>query len=280
MAGSTFDFSDALRLAGSAAMLPVNPIGAAAQFFGPDIQEAATGALKEAWYAPGVGQIAIKGGRPVVWTGDYLRWQSPESAFKALGQIRFKEATGNSSPTDLYTRAAKLAGFNPTLGSPTRNWSGQDLTREVGSGAQGGGAQGGGAPPAAPPLPAPQEASASTIPQGIDDGYKDLIDYLKVITDPGLLARIKDADARRVAEQSILTSELSRIREEKRYGRDLEKENIQAWRNIEQEKIRANAIAQASIGAAMVSAFAPPNAQALSSTLQAAMAPYSSMKLS
>jgi len=234
----------------------------------------------------GGGDLALLGGKPVLWAGPYYGWQSPESFYASVGPGQFEALTSAKSPSEIYARAATMPGYKPEaprLTGADRPFQGADLTRSPAqqqADAQAATAQAATPPPAAPTLPDPGQLPAPTIPQGTDAGYKELVDILKAQTDPARVKELESFRAQKLLEQSLLTSALSGRREAARYGRDIEKENIQAWRNIEQEKIRANAIAQASIGVAMVSAFAPPNAQALSSTLQAAMAPYSSMKFS
>jgi hypothetical protein len=74
-----------------------------------------------------------------------------------------------------------------------------------------------------------------------------------------------------------VTSELTRQGERARYARDIEKANIDAWKERQIAMYNANATMAAGLGAATMAAFAPPSASALSSTLSAAMQPFSNI---
>ena len=78
-------------------------------------------------------------------------------------------------------------------------------------------------------------------------------------------------------KSQLLTSELTRQGERARYARDIEKANIDAWKERQVAMYNANATMAAGLGAATMAAFAPPSASALSSTLSAAMQPFSNI---
>jgi hypothetical protein len=250
----------------------MNPLEYAAGFFDP------SNLMRE------TGQLAIKDGRPVVWAGPALGWQSPEAYYTTVTPQYFRGRTGASTPAELYSRASYLSGYNPD----GKRVPPKPKTKD--EEAQGtitpGDSVDGKTPPAAPTLPPPPDLnlpetkapySGTTIPQKEEAGFERLVDLIERTTSPERIAQIEGMRAENFLRSQLLTSELTRAGERARYARDIEKENIQAWQNIRTAQIQANAAQQAALGLGMISAFAPPNASALAGTLQAAMQPFSNM---
>jgi hypothetical protein len=228
----------------------------------------------------GGGELAILDGRPVVWAGPQMGWQSPESFFKYTGLQQAEALTGAKSPAEIYQRAASLQGFKPESAAPKPPKAAEESGTLTPGGAQDQ------VPPPPPILPPPPNTSlpsttapysGTTIPQNQDPMVGDLFKYLKELSDPERVRQIEEMRLQNLLKSQTLTSELTRAGERARYMRDLEKENIKAWRDKQVAQIQANAVQQAALGTAMISAFAPPNAAALSSTLQAALQPFSNV---
>lgn len=229
----------------------------------------------------GGGELAILGGRPVLWAGPMMGWQSPESFYKYVGPGQFEALTRAKSTGEIYQRAARLPGFKPEaprLEQPTAERPEPQGTITPGADDQ--------IPPPPPELPPPPSSELpsttapypeATIPQGTDPLVGDLFKYLKELSDPKRVKEIEEMRLQNLLKSQVVTSQLTREGERARYARDIEKSNIDAWKERAVAQINANAVQQAALGTAMISAFAPPNAQALSNTLQAAMQPFSNI---
>jgi hypothetical protein len=228
----------------------------------------------------GGGELAILGGRPVVWAGPQMGWQSPESFFEYTGPQQAEALTGAKSPAEIYQRATSLRGYKPEAmaAKPPKTPNQPGTVTPGGMEDQ--------LPPPPPILPPPPNNSlpqttapysGTTIPQTQDAVVGDLFKYLKELGDPERLRQIEDMRLQNLLKSQVLTSELTRSGERARYMRDIERENIKAWRDKQVAQLQANAVQQAALGTAMISAFAPPNAAALSSTLQAALQPFSNV---
>ena len=228
----------------------------------------------------GGGELAILDGRPVVWAGPQMGWQSPESFFKYTDAQQAEALTGAKTPAEVYQRAMSLKGYKPQSATPKPSATVDE------SGTLTPGENGGQVPPSPPILPPPPATtlpetqapySGTTIPQNQDPMIGDLFKYLKELSDPERVRQIEEMRLQNLLKSQMLTSELTRAGERARYMRDIEKENIQAWKEKQVAQIQANAAQQAALGLGMISAFAPPNASALAGTLQAAMQPFSNM---
>jgi len=227
----------------------------------------------------GGGELAILGGRPVVWAGPQMGWQSPESFFQYVGPQQAEALTGSQSPAEIYAKATGLKGYKPesVTAKPEKPQESGTVTP---------GSEGTDMPPPPPILPPPPSTSlpstqapysGTTIPQEQDKTVTGLLDYLRELSDPERVRQVEDMRLQNLLKSQLLTSELTRAGERARYMRDIEKENIQAWKEKQVAQIQANAAQQAALGLGMISAFAPPNASALAGTLQAAMQPFSNM---
>jgi hypothetical protein len=228
------------------------------------------------------GQLAILGGKPVLWAGPFYGWQSPETYYSTVTPKYFEGRTGAKTPAEVYAKASYIEGFDPDKGRPAA----KPPKQPTGAGAGQTGTVTPGTAPPAPDLPPPPATnlpettapySGTTIPQQQDETLKVLLDYVKELGDPERLRQVEDIRFRNLQKAQLLTSELTRQGERARYARDIEKANIDAWKERQIAMYNANAAMAAGLGAATVAAFAPPNASALSSTLSAAMQPFSNI---
>lgn len=231
------------------------------------------------------GQLAILEGKPVLWAGPYYGWQSPESYYSTVTPKYFEGKTGAKTPEELFAKASSLAGFDPDKNRPAAKPPAKAPATPATPAGETGTVTPGTAPPA-PTLPPPPSTtlppttapySGTTIPQQQDKTVEDLFKYLKELGDPERLRQVEDMRLQNFLKSSILTSELTRQGERARYARDIEKENIAAWKDRQIAMYNANAAMATGLGAATVAAFAPPSASALSSTLSAAMQPFSNI---
>jgi hypothetical protein len=242
--------------------------------------EVAKNLLDPAAMMRGGGELAILGGRPVVWAGPQMGWQSPESFFEYTGPQQAEALTGAKSPAEIYQRATSLRGYKPeAMAAKTPKTPKQPGTVTPGGMEDQ-------LPPPPPILPPPPNNSlpqttapysGTTVPQQQDETVRGLFEYLKELGDPSRLKEVEGMRLENLLKSQLLTSELTRQGERARYARDIEKANIDSWKERQIAMYNANAIANASLGAATIAAFAPPNASALSSTLSAAMQPFSNI---
>jgi hypothetical protein len=245
--------------------------------------EYATALLDPAGWTRGGGEIAIMNGKPVLWAGPAMGWQSPESFGRMVQDPQaFERMTGSRTPAEVYAKASYMEGFDPDKARPAA----KPPKQPVGGAADESGTVTPGTAPPAPTLPPPPSTtlpptaapySGTTIPQQQDETVKGLFDYLKELGDPERLRQVEDMRLQNLLKSQLLTSELTRQGERARYARDIEKANIDAWKERQIAMYNANAAMAAGLGAATVAAFAPPNASALSSTLSAAMQPFSNI---
>lgn len=244
--------------------------------------EYAQALLDPAGWVRGGGELAIMNGKPVVWGGPAMGWQSPES-FGGMVQNPqdFERMTGSKTPAEIYAKASYMEGFDPDKGRPAAKAPARPAGTTDGTGT----VTPGSAPPA-PTLPPPPATnlppttapySGTTIPQQQDETVQGLFEYLKELGDPSRLKEVEGMRLENLLKSQLLTSELTRQGERARYARDIEKANIDAWKERQIAMYNANAAMAAGLGAATVAAFAPPNASALSSTLSAAMQPFSNI---
>jgi len=227
------------------------------------------------------GQLAVLNGKPVVWTGPAYGWQSPETYYSSVTPKYFEGRTGSKTPAEVYAKLSYADGFNPDKNRP----SATPPKQPAGQAAETDTVTPGTAPPppvlppppntTLPPVTAPY--SGTTVPQQQDETVRGLFEYLKELGDPSRLKEVEGMRLENLLKSQLLTSELTRQGERARYARDIEKANIDAWKERQIAMYNANAVATASLGAATMAAFAPPSASALSSTLSAAMQPFSNI---
>lgn len=245
--------------------------------------EYAAALLDPAGWMRGGGELAIMNGKPVLWAGPAMGWQSPESFGRMIQDPQaFERMTGSKTPADIYAKASYMEGFDPDKGRPAA----KPPQQTAGAAAPDPGTITPGTAPPAPTLPPPPATnlppttapySGTTIPQQQDKTVEGLFEYLKELGDPERLRQVEELRLQNLLKSQIVTSELTRQGERARYARDIEKANIDAWKERQIAMYNANAAMAAGLGAATMAAFAPPSASALSSTLQAAMQPFSNI---
>ena len=239
--------------------------------------------LDPAGWMRGGGELAILDGKPVLWGGPVMGWQSPESFGRMVQDPQaFERMTGSKTPAEIYAKASYMEGFDPDKGRPAAKPPKQPTSAGAG---QTGTVTPGTAPPA-PALPPPPATnlpettapySGTTIPQQQDETLKVLLDYVKEASSPERLRQVEEMRLQNLLKSQLLTSELTRQGERARYARDIEKANIDAWKERQVAMYNANAAMAAGLGAATMAALAPPSASAMSATLSAAMQPFSNI---
>lgn len=229
-----------------------------------------TQAIREFYDRPTMGQLAQLGGRPVLWGGENYGWQSPESFAQAFGTNVLKQQTGFTGPGEVYSEAAKK--FGPLKAAEPKGKGtitpgaeeekgGPDTSADIDTET----------PAKKDPYP------TTTIPQEQDPSVTRLIDLIERRSSPEAVAEIEGMRLQNLLKSQLLTSELTRQGERARYARDIEKANIDAWKERQVAMYNANAALAAGLGAATMAAFAPPSASAMSATLSAAMQPFSNI---
>lgn len=125
-------------------------------------------------------------------------------------------------------------------------------------------------PPAPPVLTGdkPQE----TIKQQPLNEFQQLLEELKKIRDPATLQAITDIQNRAAIERSIVTSALAERQSKERTAREIEAENIRAWRDARVAQINANATQAAALASA-VWASSQMNPNVVGNAFQAALKP-------
>ena len=227
--------------------------------------------LDPAGWLRGGGELAILNGKPVLWGGPAMGWQSPESFAKMTSPEVFRQLTGSQTPAELYAKASYMEGFDPDKARPVAKAKPKADDVVTGEAPK---------PPVLPPPPntslpetkAPY--SDTTIPQEQDRTVEGLFEYLKELGDPERLKKVEDMRLQNLLKSQLVTSALTREGERARYARDIEKANIDAWKERQVAALNANAAMAAGLGAATMAAFAPPSASALSNTLSAALQPF------
>lgn len=200
---------------------------------------------------PPPGQLAYKDGKPVFYVNPYYGFQSAES---------FKKATGNYpqgfEPPAQQTSATPASPAADQESSATPSASGSD------------------APDTAPAAPQPgsvgEGADVEQKQEPIVDPTRELIER---VFDPEYQREISQQKLRNLIEASIVTSALKAPRERQKQQSEIERQNIQAWRDIRTAQIEANARQQMALGLATVSALTP-NMQNFAEIYKASQAPF------
>ena len=172
-------------------------------------------------------------------------------------------------------------GYGPQSGESFRKVTGRypkgfepapkEDTKPASTGGQGYGGNAGPYTPPAPPVltgDKPQE----TIKQQPLNEFQQLLEELKKIRDPATLQAITDIQNRAAIERSLVTSALAERQSKERTAREIEKENIQAWREARVAQINANATQAAALASA-VWASSQMNPNVVSQAFQAALKP-------
>jgi len=188
-------------------------------------------------------------GKPVQMSDGDVKYTTP--GYGPQSGESFKKVTGR------YPK-----GFEPAP---------KEDKKPASTGGQGyGGSAGPYTPPAPPILPGnePQE----TIKQQPLNEFQQILDELKKIRDPATLRAIKSIEDEFATKRMIVTSALAERQSKERTAREIEKENIQAWREARVAQINANATQAAALASA-VWASSQMNPNVVSQAFQAALKP-------
>lgn len=200
---------------------------------------------------PPPGQLAYKDGKPVFYVNPYYGFQSAESFKKATGSY----PQGFEPPAQQTPAALEPAAADPESSSVPP-------------------ATGSDAPDTAPPAPEPgsvgEGADVEQKQEPIVDPTRELIER---VFDPEYQREISQQKLRNLIEASIVTSALKAPRERQKQQSEIERQNIQAWRDIRTAQIEANARQQMALGLATVSALTP-NMQNFADIYKASQAPF------
>lgn len=174
---------------------------------------------------PGIGQEARLGGKPVFYAGEDYGYQSPESFKKALGSYPkgYKPPVVEKKPPEQASAATDSADADETPKAP-----------EGGPSLDGQGAE------------QKQEPITSEILERIDR-----------YADPAYQEELSRIKTRNLIEASTVLSALRAPRERQKQAAEIEQRNIEAWQNIKQEQIRANAQQVASLNLAIAAGLSP-----------------------
>ena len=172
-------------------------------------------------------------------------------------------------------------GYGPQSGESFKKVTGQypkgfepgpkEDKKTASAGGQGYGASSGPYTPPAPPI-LPGDKPQDTIKQQPLNEFQQLLEELKKIRDPATLQAITDIQNRAAIERSIVTSALAERQSKERTAREIEAENIRAWRDARVAQINANATQAAALASA-VWASSQMNPSVVGNAFQAALKP-------
>jgi len=189
---------------------------------------------------PPVGQAAKLGGRPVYYAGKNYGYQSPESYKKVFG--------------------AYPKGYTP----PEPEQKKDDQAEAPASADTGTGAK---APEGGPSL---EGEGAEQTQEPIT---AEILERLDRYADPAYQEEISRIKTRNLIEAATVMSALRAPRERQKQAAEIERQNIQAWRDIRAAQIEANARQQMALGLATVSAMTP-NLSNFAEIYKASTAPF------
>lgn len=207
---------------------------------------------------PPPGQLAYKDGKPVFYVDPYYGFQSAESFKKATG----KYPQGFEPPAPLTPASSQ----GPTTIEPAAGGQGIPSTEPptVDSGT----------PDTAPPAPTPGSVGEGA---GVEQEQEPIVDptreLIERVFDPEYQREISQQKLRNLIEASVVTSALKAPRERQKQQAEIERQNIQAWRDIRTAQIEADARQQMALGLATVSALTP-NMQNFAEIYKASQAPF------
>lgn len=188
-------------------------------------------------------------GKPMVMPGGDIKYTTP--GYGPQSGESFRKVTGQ------YPK-----GFEPAP---------KEDKKPAFTGGQGyGGSSGPYTPPAPPVLPG--EPAKKTIEQQPLTEFQQLREDLKKLLDPSTLQAITDIQNRAALERSIVTSALAERQSKERTAREIEAENIRAWRDARVAQINANATQAAALASA-VWASSQMNPNVVGNAFQAALKP-------
>jgi len=180
------------------------------------------------------------------------------------GDIKYTTPGYGPQYPDTYK---KVTGEYPKVFEPAP----KEDKKTASAGGQGYGASSGPyTPPAPPTLPGAQPQD--TIKQQPLNEFQQILEEIKKIRDPATLQAISDIQNRAALERSIVTSALAERQSKERTAREIETENIRAWRDARVAQINANATQAAALASA-VWASSQMNPSVVGNAFQAALKP-------
>lgn len=206
------------------------------------------------------------------FAGKNYGYQTPESFLKiipsaATGDPREQDrikAIQNAMLQDIArAKAAATPPAQQEIGTPSSTTSGTTSSTTGGSAGQS----------TERTLPAPETKPPG---QTQDATIGELIKALQKMQSPEEVAKRAEIDTENAIRRSLVTSALSLRQSKENTKRQVELENIQAWRNLEQEKIRANTAQTVNAATSIAFALTPNQsyAQAMNEAFRAGLAPY------
>jgi hypothetical protein len=260
VANPTFDFANWALQAAPYLAPPLAPVALAAQAMGagakpPVVKPSAPEAVQigsERDFGPNIGTKVYTGPRYGYQTIDTARTMKPQEAapdateqaeFRRLQQVLESRFGGAKKP------AEKPPSTVETRGPSTPTSAG---------------------------LPSQPPASQSTDPQ--TDYYNKLLERL---LDPELRAKLAAQDTEQAIKRALLTSALSMRQTRENSRRQIELQNIDAWKELERARIEANARQQIALGSTIAASMLPSQGVmgALGGVYQAALSPFNTFSL-
>lgn len=131
-----------------------------------------------------------------------------------------------------------------------------------------------------PPSPGRNPVSTE-ITQQTDPQLNRIFDELKKLTDPEYRAKVTQQDLEAEVKRALITNALSMRQSRESTRRQVELENIKAWRDLEAARIEANSRQAAALGAAVAISMQPNVGlvEALNKSYASAIGPYSNFTL-
>lgn len=261
MADPTYDFAKWALQAAPYLAPPLAPIALAAQALGgaPTAPKKQTGVEEtdiqigsEKDYGPNIGTKVYTGPRYGYQTIDTTRTMSPSEAsanaaeqaeFRRLQQVLASRFGGAKKPAEVPPSKTETRGTE----TPTTEQ-----------------------------MPSQRPAGQATDPQ--IDYYNKILER---VLDPELRGRLAAQDTKEAITRALVTSALSMRQSRENSRRQIEIENIQAWRDLERSRIEANARQAMALGSTIASSLIPNQGLAgvLTQAYQSAMSPFSNFAL-
>lgn len=260
MADPTFDFANWALQAAPYLAPPLAPVVLAAQAMGAGskpaapkpsaVQDIQIGTERD--FGPNIGTKVYTGPRYGYQTIDTARTMKPQEAasetadqaeFRRLQQVLESRFSGAKKPTEKPPSTVETRG--PSTPTPTG-------------------------------IPSQPPASQSTDPQ--TDYYNKLLERL---LDPELRAKLATQDTEQAIRRALITNALSMRQTRENSRRQIELQNIDAWKELERARIEANTRQQIALGSTIASSMLPSQGlmSALGNVYQAALSPFSSFNL-
>lgn len=191
---------------------------------------------------PPEGQLAYKNGEEVYYVNPYYGFQSPEGFKKATG----KYPKGFQPPT----QGAPTASAPPVVTEPPADSPDPDTGASSSSAAS--------SPDRAPSAPAPGSVGqGATVPQTQEPVTKETLDLLREFMDPAYQQELSQQKTANLVKAATVLSALREPRERQKQQAEIERQNIQAWRDTRVAQINANAQQGAALSLAIASSMAP-----------------------